>query len=98
MGEVQVWMEENQLKLNSDKTEFILFGSRQMISKCITTNRKVNGHTIDGSIMVKYLGAWLDQELKLKQHITNKCRLEMANIQKIKKLRLMLTNKQWKHL
>ena len=63
-----------------------------MLSKCITTNIEINGHTIDRSITVKYLGAWLHQELKLKQHITNKCRLSMANIQRIKKLRLILTN------
>ena len=72
MEEVQRWMEGNQLKLNNDKTRFILFSSRQMQSKCITTNIEVNRHTIDRSIMVKYLGAWLDQELKLKQCITNK--------------------------
>ena len=55
-GEVQGWIEGNQLKLNSDKTEFILFSLRQMLSKCITTNIEVNGHTIDTSITVKYLG------------------------------------------
>ena len=99
MEEVQGWMEGNQLKLNSDKPEFILFSLRQMLSKYITTNIEVNGHTIDRSIMVKYLGAWLDQELKLKQHITNKCRLAMTNIQRIKNLRLILTkNKQQRHL
>ena len=63
-----------------------------MLSECIMTNIEINEHTIDRSITVKYLGAWLDQELKLKQHITNKCRLAMANIQGIKKLRLILTN------
>ena len=42
MEEVQGWMEGNQLKLNSDKTEFILFALRQMLSKCITTNIEVN--------------------------------------------------------
>ena len=62
-----------------------------MLSKCITTNIEVNGHTIDRSITVKYLGAWLDQKLKSKQHITKKCRLAMANIQRIKNLRLILT-------
>ena len=61
MEEVQGWMEGNQLKLNSDKTEFILFGLRQMLSKSFTTNIEVNGHTIDRSIMVKYLGAQLHQ-------------------------------------
>ena len=91
MEEVQGWMEGNWLKLNNDKIEFILFHSRQMLSKCTTTNIEVNGHTIDRSITVKYLGAWLDQELKLKQNITNKCRLVMANIQRIKNLRPILT-------
>ena len=57
-----------------------------MLSKCITTNIDVNGYTIDRSIMEKYLGAWLDQELKLKQQITNKCRLAMANLHSIKNL------------
>ena len=57
MGEVQGWMEGNQFKLNSDETEFILFGLRQMLSKCIITNIDENRHTIDRSIMVKYLGA-----------------------------------------
>ena len=62
-----------------------------MFSKCITTKIEVNGHTVDRSIMVKYLGACLDQELKLKQYITDKCRLAMTNIQRIKNLRLTLT-------
>ena len=36
--------------------------------------------------MIKYLGAWLDQE-----HIVNKCRTAMLNIQRIKHLRPLLT-------
>ena len=39
---------------------------------------------------IKYLGAWLDQELKMKQHIVNKCRSVMLNIQRIKHLRPLL--------
>ena len=35
--------------------------------------------------------AWLDQELKLKQPITNKCRLAMTNTQRIWNLRPILT-------
>ena len=62
-----------------------------MLSKCITTNIEVNRHTVDRSIRVKYLGAWLDQQLKLKQHVTNKCKLAMANMQTIKNLRPILT-------
>ena len=32
--EVHTWMECNRLKLNTSKTEFIHFGSRQPLTKC----------------------------------------------------------------
>ena len=91
MEEVQIWMDKNCLKLNNAKTELILFGSRQTLSKCVTNSININGHEVDRSVTIKYLGAWLDQELKMKQHIVNKCRTAMSNIQKIKYLRPILT-------
>ena len=31
------WMDSNRLIMNASKTEFILFGSKQQIKKCLTT-------------------------------------------------------------
>ena len=84
MGEVQIWMDKNCLKLNNAKTELILFGSQQTLSKCITNSININGHEVNRSVTIKYLGAWLDQELLMKQHIVNKCRIAMLNIPKNK--------------
>ena len=33
ISEIKEWMIVNKLKLNDDKTEFIVFGSRQQLSK-----------------------------------------------------------------
>ena len=33
LGEIDVWMSQNLLKLNRDKTEFIIFGTRQQLVK-----------------------------------------------------------------
>ena len=33
--DLKVWMDENQLKMNSDKTELILFGLKPQLDKCI---------------------------------------------------------------
>ena len=62
-----------------------------MLSKCITNSINIIGHEVNRSGTIKYLGAWLDQELKMKQHIVNKCRTVMLNIQRIKHLRPLLT-------
>ena len=84
-------MNENWLKMNCSKTELILFGSRQHLQKCVTTHINVNGDEVHRSNILKYLGAWMDEQLTMKQHITNQCRLAMYNLQKIKLIRPMLT-------
>ena len=86
-----MWMDENWLKMNCSKTELILFGSRQQLQKCVTTHINVNGDEVHRSNIMKYLGAWMDEQLTMKQHITNKCRLAMYNLLKIKLIRPMLT-------
>ena len=51
----------------------------------------VNGDDVHRSNIIKFLGAWMDEQLIMKQHITNKCRLALYNLQKIKLIRPMLT-------
>ena len=45
-ADVKVWMDQNHLKMNDSKTEFIMFASRQMLQKCVTTKLDVNGSNI----------------------------------------------------
>ena len=45
---------------------------------------------------IKYLGTWMDQEFSFRQHIMNKCRVAMLNIQQIKLIRNIL-NKDTAH-
>ena len=44
--DLKTWMDENRLRMNSDKTEFIMFGSKVQLSKCNTTSLTVNGSVI----------------------------------------------------
>ena len=82
--DVKVWMDQNHLKMNDSKMEFIMFASRQMLQKCVTTELNVNGSNICHNDIIKYLGVWLDQHLQLVHHITLKCRTAMLNFQRIK--------------
>jgi hypothetical protein len=41
MFDVKEWMDQNRLKMNSSKTEFILFGSKQQLTKCQTRELQV---------------------------------------------------------
>ncbi|CAG2229999.1 unnamed protein product [Mytilus edulis] len=43
---INTWMNSNKLKMNNAKTEFILFGSRQQLSKCQTKQIIICGDVI----------------------------------------------------
>ena len=85
------WMNENRLKMNNEKTEFILFGSKPQLEKCETKALNVDNTEIESTNRMKYLGVILDQNLNLKKHITAKCQTAMLNIQRIKNIRHLLT-------
>ena len=79
-SEVKVWMDHNRFKIKGDKTEFIIYSSRQQLKKCVTNNFNVTGEVVDITDCIKCLDAWLDATLLLKHHITQKCRTAMWNL------------------
>ena len=85
------WMNQNRLKMNTDKTKFILFGSWQHLHKCSTKNINVCGNLVKCSEKKRLLGTWLDQSLTLKHQINMKCHTVMFHLQKISHIRQVLT-------
>ena len=88
---VAQWMDSMRLKLNEDKTEFIVFGYRIQVNKCQTLNLNFNGNLIPVSSSVKYLGGVLDADLTFNQHINAQCRKAMFNLSRIRNIRQFLT-------
>ena len=61
---VSEWMFTNRLKVNMDKTEFIIFGTRQQLSKVCCDSISVKSETIYLRPVVRNLGVLLDQSSK----------------------------------
>ena len=80
LDSIKTWMDVNRLKMNSLKIEFILFGSKGQLQKCTTNSINANGVEIKCSGCIRYLGALLDSQLNMAQHITAKCGTEMVNL------------------
>ena len=83
---INTWMNRNRLCMNSAKTEALIIGSQSQLNKCITTALDINGTMVWTSKMIKYLGAFLDNGLFFKHHISTKFRTAMWNLQCLKLL------------
>ena len=79
-------MRVNLLKLNDDKTEFIMFGTKQQLNKTTPTQITIGNDIIRCAEAVKNLGVWFDTELKHTIHInklTSSLHLQFRNIARI---------------
>jgi hypothetical protein len=95
---IAVWMNENRLKLNTSKTEYIKFGNQCQIKKCSVYGIDINGDHITESQSIKYLGVLLDEGLNFKKHINSKCQTAMYNLFRLKSIRSYLSRKSMEQL
>ena len=73
-------MDQIRLKLNTNKTKYIQFSSRQQLNKIDTTIPfNADGDLIQMSNVVKYLGGYVDCNLKFKEHISQKIKKVSTN-------------------
>ena len=92
LQDVSLWMKNSKLKLNADKTEFLIFGTS-------TQRAKLNGffptHILSQSITpaasVLNLGVTFDENFNFKQHISKTCRCCFHHIRDLRRIRRFLS-------
>ena len=92
LGKIQDWMSKNRLKLNPDKTEFLLVGSQQSCSKVSGLFPfDLLGNSISPSDKVRNLGVIFDTELSLTHHISAVCKSSYYYIRDLCRIRRHLS-------
>ena len=88
---LQHWFSLNSLKMNADKTCFILLGTQKSIEKTSDFVLKVNGTAIQPQKQIKMLGVLLDQTLSWEPHISSIVRRTNAILISLYKIRAHLS-------
>ena len=92
LHDVQRWMSLSKLKLNPEKTEFIVFGSKAQCQK-ISSNFPVS---ILGSLLhpvdsVRNLGVWFGAEFSFSEHVKRTCNACFLQMRDLRRIRSYLT-------
>ena len=88
VSDIRIWMHTNQLKLNDDKTEFILIGTTQQLAKVSRDIAiRVGLDLIPATESAKNLGYHLDSTLNNITHINKLCSSLSLTIRRIRKIR-----------
>ena len=89
--DIQSWMTNNKLKLNEDKTEFLLACAKQHLKHLKDITLDIGGSIIPQSETVKLLGVRFDRHLTMSSHVNDVCRAANFHLYKIGKIRHLLT-------
>ena len=100
IADVRRWMAENMLKLNDDKTEYIVLGSRYMLRQIPETLLSicVGDKIIDSAPAAKNIGVVVDSALSMEQQVTSVCRACYIGLRDIARIRPYLTDEATKKL
>ena len=89
--DIREWMAHNFLKLNDDKTEFLLISSKyqqhQLVDPCI----RIGDQVIHAVSSVRNLGSVFDNHLTMESHVSNTCKSAFFHLHNIGIIRKYLT-------
>jgi len=84
---VDVWMNNNCLKLNTDKTQVIWLGTRPQLLKVNTSDIHLQSKSVPCLSVVNNLRVLIDCNLSMSDNISNVCRLCCYQLRQIREVR-----------
>ena len=91
LSKIKRWMDYCKLTMNTAKSELVIFSVGAQLAKTNISSIDITGDVVDQSMVVKYLGANLNEQLRLDKHVTEKCKKATYNLYNIRKIRNSLT-------
>lgn len=90
---MQTWYSRNGLKLNANKTQFIIFGSNSNLGKVKDYNILIDGSKFQIEEKVKNLGVWFDKNLNFDYHIDKMCSRMNGTLSYLNRIKNILDEK-----
>ena len=88
---VRAWMLKDKLKLNKEKTEFLVTGMQRQLNKVSLDEMRI-GHTkVKTTTTARSLGVWFYHNMKFDTNITKMCTMGHFDLYNIRRIREHLT-------
>jgi hypothetical protein len=88
---VAAWIKSNKLKMNDDKTEILILGTKTKLQQTNTQSMTFFNCTIPFAKSARNLGVYLDCHLTMDTHINQLCKSLYFHLRRISRIRQYLT-------
>ena len=88
LSAVEKWMHDNMLKLNPEKTEFLVIGNKVQRNKLANDSpANLMGQKLESGAPIRNLGVMFDQDFTFEKHIRNICKMCFYHIRDLRRIR-----------
>jgi len=96
--DIRTWMAQNFLKLNDDKTEFLILGAPKQLKKVPKPTLQIGECKIEASESARNIGAIFDSNLSMEKHVNSVCKAAWCQLRRVGAIRKNLSNQATKTL
>ena len=89
--DIKTWMTADKLKLNDDKTELIVIGTRAQLDKISISELSIDHVKVSAVCNVRNLGTWFDNHLSMKTAINKTCQSGLYHLHNIGRIKRFLS-------
>ena len=86
ISDVRSWMISDNFKLNGDKAEFLILGTKQQLAKVNIDNIKVGSANVSPVPVVRNLGSWFNSQCAMSSHISKLCSVTFYYLDNIRRI------------
>ena len=98
IDDIRNWMLNDKLKLDDDKTEFLIIGASQQLAKVTISSLRVGNSAITPVSSARNLGSWFDAKLTMATNITRTCNSVSYYSYNLRRIRKYLSKENTKTL
>ena len=87
ISDIRKWMTESHLKLNDEKTEFLLLGNSRQLSKINVSHVQIGSARVSPVGQARNLGVIFNSSMSLEAQVSNCVKLANCNLRNIRAIR-----------
>ena len=91
VSHIQTWMSRNFMRLNAERTQVLVVGSRHDHAKFTSQQFSINNHDLSASKSARNLGVVFDKLFNMESHISSVCKSANFHLRNIAKIRKYLS-------
>ena len=98
IASVQKWMLSHELKMNDDKTEFLVISSKSIARGIVSPTLHIGDHQVVATSTARNIGVMMDSKASMEAHVLSVCKSSFVHIRNLSRIKKFLDSSSLERL